>query len=149
MYEIVDIKEIEIVGFSIETTNENMQGLKDIPETWKKLFESPQWHKQQSQGVGKVYGLYTEYQGDETKPYVFMAGFESIAAEQGLEHRKCIAGKYAKFSIVGDPAQVVYPLWQTIWSTPLERAYTTDFECYEKPVVQGEAQRIEIYISIK
>lgn len=57
------------------------------------------------------------------------------------------AGKYAKFTFRGDVHKDLDTCWQAVPTTPLERAYTVDFEEYPD-VVDFADTDIFIYISL-
>ena len=75
-YEIVELKEKIIEGIRIKTTNQNGKSMKDIGLTWQKLFTEGIYENIQNKTNNKTIGLYTQYEGDYTKPYTFIAGAE-------------------------------------------------------------------------
>ena len=96
-------------------------------------------------------GLYTEYEGDYTKPYTFIAGAEVSREVQIGEEIKSIIipkGKYAKFVITGDVQNSVGQAWQEIWNMDLKRKYTCDFEEYQNNSEDMLKQEIHIYIAL-
>ena len=100
----------------------------------------------------KTIGLYTEYEGDFTKPYIFIAGAEVDKKLENTEETVCKIipkGKYAKFIIKGDVQNSVGQAWQEIWSMDLKRKYTCDFEEYQNNSEDMENQEIHIYIAIE
>ena len=75
-YEIVELEEKVIVGIKIKTTNKDGKAMQDIGMTWQKLFANGIYEKISNKVNSKTMGLYTEYEGDYTKPYTFIAGAE-------------------------------------------------------------------------
>lgn len=116
-YEIVEISEKIVIGISKETTNKDGQAVNDIGELWKKFMGKGIYNAIKGKKSDKTIGLYTDYQGDFTSPYNFVACCEvdsNSDKEKNLEElntnntvgesiiSKVIpAGKYAKFVIVG------------------------------------------------
>lgn len=142
-YEIVDLNEKIVVGFSAKTSNDDPDMRNIIGGLWQKLY-GPEGV---SEITGRIntysIGLYSDYEEDGT--YQVTAGFEvSDKNCKDLFTVKIIpAGRYAKFSIHGDMVTAVAELWEEIWNTPLERTFTGDFEEYTS------MEDIDIYIAIK
>jgi len=150
-YEIVHVNEKMVEGLSKKTTNQNMQAVGDIGATWQQ-FLSGVYAQIERRVDGKTIGLYTDYEGDFTMPYNFMAccevtSFNTVNAP--LAARKIPAGKYAMFTTRGHYQQAVVELWQIIWSLNLERAYDCDFEVYHNNSEDMNDQVIDIYISLR
>jgi len=150
-YEIVELEEKIIVGVSSKTTNQDGQSVSDIGKQWQKLFESGIYSNIKNKVNGKTIGLYTDYEGDYTKPYVFIAGAEvsKKAENEGEIVCKTIPkGKYAKFVIIGDVQNSVGQAWGEIWNMNLKRSYTCDFEEYQNNTEDMQKQEIHIYIAV-
>ena len=100
---------------------------------------------------GKTIGLYTEYEGDYTKPYTFIAGAEvnkEVQIGEEIESIIIPKGKYARFVITGDVQNSVGQAWQEIWGMDLKRKYTCDFEEYQNNSENMQKQEIHIYIAL-
>ena len=150
-YEIVELEEKVVTGIRIKTTNKDGKAMQDIGMTWQKLFANGIYEKIPNKVNGKTIGLYTEYEGDYTKPYTFMAGAEVSKEVQIDEEIKSIIipkGKYAKFVITGDVQNSVGQAWQEIWNMDLKRKYTCDFEEYQNNSEDMQKQEIHIYIAL-
>ena len=151
-YEIVELKEKIIEGIRIKTTNQNGKSIEDIGLTWQKLFTQGIYENIQNKANNKTIGLYTQYEGDYTKPYTFIAGAE---VSKEVENNEQIVstiipkGKYAKFVIIGDVQNSVGQAWQEIWNMELKRKYTCDFEEYQNNSQDMQKQEIHIYIAIE
>ena len=150
-YEIVELEEKIITGIRIKTTNQDGKAMQDIGMTWQKLFTDGIYEKIPNKINGKTIGLYTEYEGDYTKPYTFIAGAEVSREEQSgekIESTIISKGKYAKFIIIGDVQNSVGQAWQEIWNMNLKRKYTCDFEEYQNNSKDMQKQEIHIYIAL-
>jgi len=146
-YEIVELEEKIVEGIAIKTSNQNVKSIQDIGETWQKLFANGIYEKIQNKVNNKTIGLYTEYEGDFTKPYTFVAGTEvSVKTDNCKIIEK---GKYAKFVIIGDVQNSVGQAWQEIWNMDLKRKYTCDFEEYQNNSEDMHNQEIHIYIALE
>ena len=150
-YEIVELEEKIITGIRIKTTNQDGKAMQDIGITWQKLFANGIYEKIPNKVNGKTIGLYTEYEGDYTKPYTFIAGAEvsqEIQMSEEIESIMIPKGKYAKFIITGDVQNSVGKVWQEIWNMDLKRKYTCDFEEYQNNSEDMLKQEIHIYIAL-
>ncbi|MBI9097722.1 MAG: AraC family transcriptional regulator [Spirochaetaceae bacterium] len=148
-YEVVEIEEKKVAGLKIRTTNEDMKCLGDMSELWQKFFG------ENLQGVinnplGKCsYGVYYNYESDLTKPYDYMAGLEVCEANSDFDNTIIPGGSYARFTAKGNVQQVVGELWQSIWTSGLDRSYVCDFESYRNDSKGMDKQTVDIYISLK
>ena len=151
-YEIVELEEKVAQGIKIKTTNQDGKAMQDIGMTWQKLFANGIYEKIPNKVNIKTIGLYTEYEGDYTKPYTFIAGAEvskEVQIGEELESIIIPKGKYAKFIITGDVQNSVGQAWQEIWNMDLKRKYTCDFEEYQNNCEDMQKQEIHIYIALE
>ena len=141
-YEIVELKEKTIVGFTARTSNEDPQMGAIIGDLWKQLYTPENTEKIQNRVNAYAIGLYSNY---DKEGYQVTAGFEVSDAENGngFTVKTIPAGRYAKFSVHGDMIEAVANSWKEIWETPLDRTFTGDFEEYLSQ------EDIDIYIAIK
>lgn len=141
-YEIVELKEKTIVGFTARTSNEDPQMGAIIGDLWKQLYTPENTEKIQNRVNAYAIGLYSDY---DKEGYQVTAGFEVSDAESqnGFTVKTIPAGRYAKFSVHGDMIEAVANSWKEIWETPLDRTFTGDFEEYLSQ------EDIDIYIAIK
>lgn len=78
-----------------------------------------------------IYAMYTDYDGDHTKPYTMIIGCEAPAAVgEGLTAKHVPAAKYAVFDARGPQPATIIATWQHIWGADLPRAFTSDFDHY-------------------
>ena len=141
-YEIVELKEKTIVGFTARTSNEDPQMGAIIGGLWKQLYTPENTEKIQNRVNAYAIGLYSDY---DKEGYQVTAGFEVSDAESGngFTVKTIPAGRYAKFSVHGDMIEAVANSWKEIWETSLDRTFTGDFEEYLSQ------EDIDIYIAIK
>ena len=147
-YEIVKLEENRVKGIGIRTTNENGQSIKEIGQTWQQLFSEGIYQQIQNKVNYKTIGLYTDYEGDYTKPYQFIAGVEVNEEEEQIT-KVIPEGIYAKFVIQGDMQRVVGEAWSKIWTMNLKRKYSCDFEEYQNNGEDMQNQEIHIYIALE
>jgi len=151
-FEIIELKEKIVEGIEIKTTNENGKSVQDIANLWQKFFTQEIYNGIENKVNNKTIGLYTEYEGDYTKPYHFVVCTEVTKQSQNMQQRivRVIPkGKYAKFTIYGDIQKSVGEAWKEIWKMNLKRKYTCDFEEYQNNSDDMQKQEIHIYIAIE
>lgn len=150
-YKIVELEEKKIAGTRIRTTNQDGKAIQDIGKSWQKLFTDGIYEKIENKVNNKTIGLYTEYEGDYTKPYTFIAGAEiskEISNNEEIVNKIIPEGKYAQFVITGDVQNAVGQAWEEIWNMDLKRKYTCDFEEYQNNSEDMQKQEIHIYIAL-
>ncbi|UPA29335.1 GyrI-like domain-containing protein [Terrisporobacter glycolicus] len=150
-YEIVNLKEKKVVGLVKETTNNNNKSVEDIKRLWEEFFIKGHYENIKNRKDNKSIGLYTDYQGDFTKPYNFFCCCEVNkidSIEDPLVNKTIPRGKYAKFIINGDVQNSVGKFWIELWQMNLDRKYSCDFEEYQNNTEDMQNQEIHIYISI-
>ena len=97
------------------------------------------------------FGVYHDYEGDETAPYRLVAGAAvqpGTKAPDGMARVEIPAGRYLVFRAEGQLPGVGVETWKAIWayfsgSAEHARAYATDFERYPESTI------VEIHISVK
>lgn len=148
-YEIVFLKEKNVVGFSARTNNNSPEMGKIIGGLWQRLYMPENVGKVNSRTNEKALGIYTDYSSDECGDYTAMAGFEVADGkhQEGFDFVKIPSGKYAKFVVKGNMITAVQEFWQKLWETELERSFVCDFEEYQN--ADPENAEIHIYIGLK
>ena len=143
----------QIIGISVRTTNENEQAKKDIGELWSKFMSENMLEKIPNIKDETIYAVYTDYEGDYTKPCTTILGYKVNTLDVipdgmvGIEIEKEV---YNKFIAKGDLTDnAVIDKWVEIWNMDIDRAYTADFEMYGEKAIDPTNGEAEIYISIK
>ncbi len=153
-FEIVNLEEKVVEGIGVRTTNENGKAVEDIAKVWQSLFANNVYESIDGKVNNKTIGLYTDYEGDYTKPYYFIAGAEVNKSNNSVNMKDTVVkvipkGKYAKFVVVGDVQKTVGAAWGKIWNLDLKRKYTCDFEEYQNNSDDMQNQEIHIYIALE
>ncbi|TGE38442.1 AraC family transcriptional regulator [Desulfosporosinus fructosivorans] len=150
-YEVVSLKEKTVVGLMVNTTNEDNKAMMDIGMLWGQFLQEGVYDAIFDKINAKGIGLYTDYQGDFTKPYKFVACCEVSDAKRiasKMVVKKILQGNYAKFIIKGHMQRAVSEFWSNLWGLTLDRKYSTDFEEYQNDSDDMEKQEIHIYIGL-
>ncbi|VAW48534.1 bacterial regulatory protein, DeoR family [hydrothermal vent metagenome] len=146
------VEKRNVIGISVRTKN-NGGADKDIPALWKKFMEEGIMEKIPNKIGSEIYCIYTEYEGDHTKPYTTLIGCKVENLSSIPDEMKGILieqGEYTKFVAKGNLMQgAVVNTWFKIWETPLKRAYKTDFEVYGEKAQNPEDAEVEIFIGIE
>jgi predicted transcriptional regulator YdeE len=149
----VKVSEFLIIGISVRTTNENGQAKKDIGQLWGKFMSENMLDKIPNIKDETMYSVYTDYEGDHTKPYTTILGYKVNSLNEipeGMAGKKMEATTYAKFTAKGDLTDnAVIDEWNKIWNTDLDRTYTADFEAYGEKAINPKNGEAEIYVAVK
>jgi predicted transcriptional regulator YdeE len=125
-------KKLYIVD-SIETNNFNDPLImQKIDGLWQKAMTLCQ--KNQIK-----YGVYHDYESDFKGNYTISVATDADNGNVPLE----VSGEYMVFDVDVKIENPILESWKKIWSIPLDRAYTFDFEQYN---LDGT---IQIYIALK
>lgn len=145
-YECVRLDEKMIAGVSARTSNQDPRMGEIIGGLWQKLFTLPPLPGRIG---GNTYGVYSSYDNGTAGAYTVTAGVEVEAVSDCSAQTllRIPAGDYAMFSAPGGP-EAAAGLWREIWSAPLDRAFTCDFEEYLAGP-DGTPAEIRIYIALR
>ena len=134
-----------IIGPSLRTSNAPGDGDQKIGPFWQKFFS-----EDLSRIPGRIgsdfYGVYTEYEGDYTKPYTLITGVEvepDTEPPDGMVKIELPETAYEIFEARGEMPLACIEAWQKIWLADKElgRAYTLDYE-------RHHADGVDIYIAL-
>jgi len=146
------IASFKVIGISIRTTNQNNQAAKDIPALWERFMAEDIARKIPNKTGEELYSVYTAYEKDHTAPYTTVLGCRVSSFDEvphGMEALEIKAGSYACFTATGNLREgAVFNEWLKIWSTPLPRRYSTDFEVYGAKARNPENAEVPIFIAI-
>ncbi len=142
-----------VIGLSMITDNE--RGAEMINQIWQDFFE-----KQIGQTLEDVrendfiYAVYSDYEGDHTKPYRFTLGYKlkdgaDISALDDRFHSVTTeTTDYAMLSAAGEQPKALVEAWTAIWQGDLDRRFQTDFEVYGPRFFEEGVNEILICIGV-
>ena len=140
-----------IIGIGIHTSNQT--AMEELPELWEKFNIEDIKNKIPNRINDDLLAVYTDYEGDYTKPYLYILGCEVSSVEivpEGMIAKKIPSAKYEIFTPNGKIPEIVVETWQQIWTPQIDvqRTYAADFEVYK---ISGNSQNpeVQIYIGIK
>ena len=139
-YEVIHVEKRSLAVVSVRTGNMEGDCREKIGALWGRYFSMG------GGGAGPCYCVYTNYHMDD-ESYDAMVGFETEHCPEGFAAAELPEGDYARFRVHGDVRETAAAAWREIWSMPIPRAYTADFEVYGRTDTGGEAD-IEIYVAL-
>lgn len=149
----VKIQPFNIIGISIRTTNENGQASKEIAELWGKFMSERILEKIPNKVDNEIYSLYTDYEGDHTKPYTAILGCKVENLDNipnGMVGKSFSGGTYTKTTAKGDLKQgLVVNHWSNIFEIELDRTYDADFEIFGEKAQNPSNAEVDFYVGIK
>ena len=142
-------KEKFFIGLELRTNNKEC--LSAMPAHKDRFFEENISSKIPNKVNGDILALYTDYEGDHTKPYSWILGCEVSSLDKipkGLVGKVIPESNYAVFTTQGKFPQGLIAAWQAIWQSNLHRSYTSDFEIYHSDFDPQINPQIKVYISV-
>lgn len=150
------VQQFSVVGVSALITAGPDGASEQINELWQHFFESQIGHILRQRGDDIVYAVYSDYQGDFTKPYRLTIGFkmEEGAAAKALapdllHEARVQSGDYAMMSAAGEQPKALIEAWTAIWQSDLPRRYDTDFEVYGPNFFKEDLHEILVCVGIQ
>ncbi len=121
-----------VVGIAARTSNSSVH---EIGALWKRFYETGVAGQIASCVDDLIYSIYSDYESDHTGGFTVLIGCavpEIAPVPEGMSKKTVSAGKYAVFPAAGELPESVVKAWSSVWNTPLDRVYNTDFERYQK-----------------
>lgn len=150
MYKIEHQNEKLFIGLELRTNNEECSST--MPAHKDRFFKENILSKIPNKINGELIALYTDYEGDYTKPYSWILGCEVSSLEQvpeGLAGKVISESKFAVFTTQGEFPQGLITVWQEVWKSGLQRSYTSDFEVYRSDFDPLKNPEVNVYIAIE
>lgn len=143
-------KEKFFIGLELRTNNEECSLA--IPAHKDRFFKENILSKIPNRINGDILALYTDYEGDYTKPYSWILGCEVSNLAQipeGLVGKIIPESKYAVFTTQGEFPKGLIAAWQNVWKSNLHRSYTSDFEVYRSDFDPQLNPEVKVYIAVE
>lgn len=138
------------IGLKLRTNNQECSST--MPAHKERFFKENILSKIPNKVDTNILALYTDYEGDYTKPYSWILGCEVSSLDKvppGLVAKVIPKQKYAVFATQGEFPQGLISAWQEIWGSGLSRAYTSDFEVYPPDFHPQKSPQVKVYIAIE
>jgi predicted transcriptional regulator YdeE len=141
-----------VIGIPIKTSNENGQFFIDVPPLWERFYKEGMAEKIPNRLNKDLLAVYTDYEGDYTKPFTYIIGCEVSSLDkvpEGMRGIEIPAFSYAVFTAKGEFPQSMGIAWHAIWHSGLKRSYTTDYEIYHADFNPQNNPEIDIFIAVE
>lgn len=152
-YTIKQAGGFDIVGIDTKTTNENDQAVEDINALWQRFFNEAIGDQIPTRTGNSIYAVYSDYEGDHTKPYRFMIGCKVAHLDDipdNMVTRRIPESRMAIFPSIGEQPTSLIKTWEHIWDMEsLPRSYTTDFEVYGPRFFEPNLHEVLIHIALE
>lgn len=138
------------IGLELRTNNEECSHA--MPAHKERFFKENIPAKIPNKLNGHILAVYTDYEGDYSKPYSWILGCEVSSLDDvpaGLVGKIIPKAKYAVFTTQGAFPQGLIAAWQAVWKSNLSRSYTSDFELYRSNFNPQNNPEIQLYIGIQ
>lgn len=145
------LEAFDVIGISAvikdrDTASEVINGL------WETFFKDSIGQQIDTRVDDVIYAVYSDYEGDYTKPYRITIGYKvenaDIASDQ-LHHVKVQTDDYAMMSAAGEQPKALIETWEAIWQSDLERSYKTDFEVYGKRFFEEGVHEVLVAVGVE
>ncbi len=137
------------IGLELRTDNEKCS--LEMPAHQERFIKENVFAKIPNKTAGDVFALYTDYEGDYSKPYSWILGCEVSSLDElpkGLVGKEIPASKYAVFVTEGKFPDGLIAVWQEVWKLDLARSYTSDFEVYRSDFDPEKSPEVKVHIAI-
>ncbi|MCF1714627.1 GyrI-like domain-containing protein [Flavihumibacter sp. RY-1] len=144
---------MKVIGITVRTSNAAGAPGTDIPELWNRFLSEAILLKIPNRINDTIYCVYTNYEGDHTKPYTTLLGCQVTEMDTiphgttGIEIPK---GIYEQVSVTGNLMNgIVFQAWIDIWQRPLNRTYIADFEVYDEKAADMSNAEVNIFVGVQ
>ncbi len=140
-----------VIGIPVRTSNQDGRFLKDVPPLWEQFHREGLAEKIPGRLNHDLLAVYTDYEGDYTKPFTYIIGCEVKSLKhipEGMIGIEVPPSEYAIFIATGEFPKSMMITWQNIWHSGIKRSYTTDFEVYSSSFNPQNNPEVRIYIAI-
>ncbi|MCB1681737.1 MAG: effector binding domain-containing protein [Rhodospirillales bacterium] len=141
-----------VCGISAVISNEDGKASDSINALWQDFFARQVAQVIPERENDVIYAVYSDYQGDHTKPYRLTLGYK-VAGLPVSGHRDFYTvrvedGIYASLSSQGPQPQSLIETWMSVWESDLDRAFRTDFELYGPRFFEDGVHEVLVYIGL-
>lgn len=146
------IEGFTVVGISTTTTNEDGQAADDINLLWERFFKESVGQKVTDKIDDVIYAVYSDYEGDHTRPYRITIGYKTAGSENVADSMHAVhiePGDYGIMSAQGPQPQTLVETWTAIWSSDLNRSFKTDFEVYGPRFFEEGVNEVLVYVGLR
>lgn len=143
------IEGFSVVGLSMVTSNETAS--EEINALWQNFFEKSIGQDVENRVDDVIYAVYSDYEGDHTKPYRLTVGYKIEGDPQMKDHLHHVAvqgADYAMMGAIGEQPKALIETWTAVWQSDLDRKFETDFEVYGKRFFEEGIHEVLVCIGV-
>jgi predicted transcriptional regulator YdeE len=118
----------------------------EFGQLWREFFAGGGANQIPGRASDDLYAVYLDYESDHNGPYTMIIGCEipvGATLPGALVARTVPAATYAVFDASGPQPASVIAVWQQVWSAPLARTYSGDFDHYRGP------EQVEVHVAVR
>lgn len=147
------ISAFEVVGVSCVISGGGEDAAEEINALWETFFKEQVESKIESRQDDVIYAVYSDYEGDYTKPYRLTIGYK-VPEDAGKElpeefYRVEVKEEdYALISTGGEQPKALLEAWKTVWQSDLDRCYKTDFEVYGSKFFEEGVHEVLVAVGV-
>jgi predicted transcriptional regulator YdeE len=139
----VEVPAFRVVGISLRTSNARMD---EIGAFFGRFFAEDVLSKIPGRADRSWITLYSSYESDHTGEFTMTLG--AIVARdhpvpRGLVALDVPAQRYAVFPARGAMPAALVDTWQRVWTAPIERAFTYDFDAHDS------AESVDVHVALR
>jgi len=143
-----------VVGLSKLITGGADGATEEINQLWQDFFQMQIAHHLPKRLDDVIYAVYSDYEGDHTKPYRLTLGYRMKETwESGTDigtmyHAEVQDGSYALMSAAGEQPKALIETWTAIWQSDLDRSFKTDFEVYGQRFFEDGVHEVLVAVGV-
>jgi predicted transcriptional regulator YdeE len=147
----ITLDKFYVIGIAVETTNQNAKSQQDIGKLWERFFSENIISRIPGKISDDIYCIYTDYVNKAEGNYTTILGCKVSVLNnipEGLTGKTIPASTYLLYKSVGKLPDCVITTWKTLWQSPIERSYLSDFDVYGQKSQEANNAEVETYVSI-
>ncbi len=144
------IPAFSVVGLSAVISG-NEKASEEINELWQSFFGKSIGQDVSNRVDDVIYAVYSDYEGDHTKPYRLTIGYKIKGDPQmkgHLHHVEIKEAEYAMMSAAGEQPKALIDTWTAVWQSDLNRKFETDFEVYGKRFFEEGVHEVLVAVGV-
>lgn len=151
MFKTIQQDAFSVIGIALKADNTDPAVGEKIGAHWQRFFADGVPDRLPGRVDQAFVAVYTDYEGDHSKPYSLVVGCRvdgAATAPEGMVKVDVPAQSYAMTTAKGPMPDAVVQGWQAIWASDLARAYVADFEVYDERAQDPARAEVDILVSI-
>lgn len=150
-YETLPLLSFHLLGIAVRTTNNGGKSQQDIGALWQRFYKEGIRARIPNKESNAIYCVYTDYAQDAAGAYTTLLGCKVSTLQplpEGFTGLVIPKATYHVYTAAGPLPDSVLATWRHIWQTPLNRAYTADFDVYVASEHDANAPTVKTYLSV-